>query len=611
MASDDSDAYTQVGEAANEGIVAIVAAAALFVLPVDWARRKFTLNWNQATQIDWGTILLFGGGLVLGSLLSETGLAEVVGESIFDSLGVSSLFGITVVIVIVAVLVSETTSNTASAAIMVPIAISIAVASDINPTIPALAAIFGANYGFMLPVSTRRRTRSCTRPGCCRSPACSRPGRVRHHRRRPMRGGRDSDGQPGGPGVDRPGAHAPGPPLMHGRSPAPHAPGPPLAPGRSQAGLLRPSVLAIAAGAATVLPGFLVGALALQIRSDLDVSVGAVAAGVTVFFAAGAIGAGPGGRLAERTGALRAIRGCLVATAACLLAAALAGSLVVLLLLVAVAGMANAVSQPAINLFMADQVPLRRQGLAFGIKQSAIPAAVLVSGLALPLLALPLGWRPTFGLCALGALAVAAVVRRTAGSFVPPLPRPPAPRPSRALLMTAVGAALGSAAPNSLGAYLVASAVDIGIAEGTAGLLAAAGSAGSLVVRVVLGEWADRLGYYGFAIVVGLLATGSSGFALLASDATAAFVAGAVIAFALGWGWPGLFNLAVVDHNRHAPGAATGVTQTGIYLGAAGGPAAYGLLSTEFGYSAAWAGGCASCLLAACAFAYAARLRAM
>jgi solute carrier family 13 (sodium-dependent dicarboxylate transporter), member 2/3/5 len=154
VAGDDSDAYTQVSEASNEGIVAIVAAAALFVLPIDWARRKFTLNWNQATQIDWGTIILFGGGIVLGTMLSETGLASVVGESLSDALGVSNLLGITIVIVIVAVLVSETTSNTASAAIVVPIAISIAVASDVNPTIPALAAIFGANYGFMLPVST-------------------------------------------------------------------------------------------------------------------------------------------------------------------------------------------------------------------------------------------------------------------------------------------------------------------------------------------------------------------------------------------------------------------------------------------------------------------------
>jgi predicted MFS family arabinose efflux permease len=406
-----------------------------------------------------------------------------------------------------------------------------------------------------------------------------------------MRGGRDNDGERGGPGLGDTGAHAPGP------SPAP---------GRS---LALPAGLAIAAGAATVLPGFLVGALALQIRADLDVSVAAVAAGVTVFFAAGAVGAGPGGRLAERLGALRSIRACVVTTAACLvLAALLAQSLAVLLALLAVAGIANAVTQPAINLFMADQVPLDRQGLAFGIKQAAIPAAVLVSGLTLPLLALPFGWRPTFAICAAGALAVAVAVRRSAAGLAPVPRRDPPPRPSRALIVTAVGAALASAGPNSLGAYLVASAVDVGIAEGVAGLLAAAGSGVALLTRVALGERADRKRDYGFAAVVALLVSGSLGFALLAAGEAALFVLGTFVAFALGWGWPGLFNLAVVDSNREAPGAATGVTQSGIYVGAAAGPAAFGVVSAEYGYSAAWAVSGLLCLAAALAFAYAARL---
>jgi MFS family permease len=367
--------------------------------------------------------------------------------------------------------------------------------------------------------------------------------------------------------------------------------------------------LAIAAGAATVLPGFLVGALALQIRADLDVSVAAVASGVTVFFAAGALGAGAGGRLAERMGALRSILACVVATSVCLLLAALAArSLAVLLGLLAVAGLANAVTQPAINLFMADQVPLARQGIAFGIKQAAIPAAVLVSGLTLPLLALPLGWRPTFAICAVGVLAVAMAVRRTAASFAPVPQRDPPPRPSRALVVTALGAALASAGPNSLGAYLVASAVDVGIAEGVAGLLAAAGSGAALLARIALGERADRRRDYGYAAVVALLVSGSLGFGLLATGEAALFVVGVFGAFALGWGWPGLFNLAVVHLNREAPGAATGVTQTGIYVGAAAGPAAFGLVSEGYGYSAAWVISGALCLLGASAFWYAGRL---
>ena len=72
-----------------------------------------------------------------------------------------------------------------------------------------------------------------------------------------------------------------------------------------------------------MLPGFLVGARALQIRGDLAASVEAVAAGVSVFFLAGAIGAGPGGRLSERTGALRAMLGSALVTCVCLLAAGL------------------------------------------------------------------------------------------------------------------------------------------------------------------------------------------------------------------------------------------------------------------------------------------------
>jgi MFS family permease len=345
----------------------------------------------------------------------------------------------------------------------------------------------------------------------------------------------------------------------------------------------------VGVGTAAVLPGFLVGALALQIRGDLGGSVSTVAAGVTAFFLAGAFGAGLGGRLSERTGALRAMRGAALTTCACLLAAAaFAQSLAVLFVFLAVAGLANAVAQPAINLFMADQVAIERQGLAFGIKQSAIPAAVLISGLALPLLAIPFGWRATFALCAVGPLAVAVVLSRQAGALRAPPARERPPRPSQALILIALGAALGSSAPGALSAYLVAAGVEAGIGEGTAGLLAALGSAASLLVRLTVGVRADRRSDYGFAMVTALLVVGSLGFVLLAFEEPAPFVVGVVVAFAFGWGWPGLFNMAVVHLHREAPGAATGVSQTGIYIGAAGGPAAFGGLYSAAGFATAW-----------------------
>jgi sodium-dependent dicarboxylate transporter 2/3/5 len=154
FAGDDSTFYADVSSVLDEGVVAILAAGLLFVLPLSWPERRFTLNWNDAARIDWGTILLFGSGIALGSLMSKTGLAKEIGEGLSDALNVSSELTITILVVVIAVIISETTSNTASAAIVVPIGIFLAQAVNVNPVVPGLAAIFGANYGFMLPVST-------------------------------------------------------------------------------------------------------------------------------------------------------------------------------------------------------------------------------------------------------------------------------------------------------------------------------------------------------------------------------------------------------------------------------------------------------------------------
>lgn len=150
----ESDLYAFFDDRLNEGIVAVVGAALLFLLPTNWKKRKATLTWSDAAKIDWGTILLFGTGMIFGAMLSATGLAATIGSALFDALGTSSLIAITALAVGLAILISETTSNTAAAAVTVPIVIPLAVAAGVDPMIPALAATFGASFGFMLPVST-------------------------------------------------------------------------------------------------------------------------------------------------------------------------------------------------------------------------------------------------------------------------------------------------------------------------------------------------------------------------------------------------------------------------------------------------------------------------
>jgi sodium-dependent dicarboxylate transporter 2/3/5 len=154
VAGTDSGAYETVSNRLDEGVVAVLGAALLFLLPTDWKQREFTLRWSDAAKIDWGTVVLFGTGIIFGSLLESSGLAETIGNGAFDRLNLSSTLLITAFAVVLAIVVSETTSNTAAAAVVVPIIIPIAMAADVNPFVPALAATFGASFGFMLPVST-------------------------------------------------------------------------------------------------------------------------------------------------------------------------------------------------------------------------------------------------------------------------------------------------------------------------------------------------------------------------------------------------------------------------------------------------------------------------
>ena len=89
IAGTDSSAYETVGNRLDEGVVAVLGASLLFLLPTDWKEREFTLRWSDAAKIDWGTIVLFGTGIIFGSLLESTGLAETMGNGAFDRLGLA------------------------------------------------------------------------------------------------------------------------------------------------------------------------------------------------------------------------------------------------------------------------------------------------------------------------------------------------------------------------------------------------------------------------------------------------------------------------------------------------------------------------------------------
>jgi sodium-dependent dicarboxylate transporter 2/3/5 len=133
-------------------VAAVIGATLLFVLPLD--RQRSTITWAEASRIDWGTILLFGGGLALGQMTFDTGLAEAFGTAVTSGAGVSSVVTLTFASALFATIASETMSNTAAANIAVPVVIGIAQAAGINPIPPAVAASLAASVSVLLPVST-------------------------------------------------------------------------------------------------------------------------------------------------------------------------------------------------------------------------------------------------------------------------------------------------------------------------------------------------------------------------------------------------------------------------------------------------------------------------
>ena len=342
----------------------------------------------------------------------------------------------------------------------------------------------------------------------------------------------------------------------------------------------------------TVLPVWLTGGLSVFMSSELAFDERELGFGVAGFFVASALASVPGGRLAERIGARRSVPFYTAVAALVMIGMSFATSWTRISALLILGGLVNGMIHPSVNLALARQVDPGRKGLAFGIKQSAIPSATLLAGLAVPSIAATAGWRPAFQ----GAAILAAVLSVLAIIVVRNSPTVAGARPNRLtmpmsyLVWLTIAAALGAAAGNAMAAFIVPSAVASGITPSNAGIILVIGSVSCIIVRVYIGWQADfRVG--GHLRVVGhLLIVGAIGYGLLSLTAAPGWVVllGGVLGFSAGWGWAGLFNYAIVERNPDAPATATGIIAVGIFGGAVFGPALFGSLVTGASYQVAW-----------------------
>lgn len=143
-----------------ESVVAIAACALLFVLPLaprpvaGRLVRRPVLTWAEAANLDWGTLLLFGGALSLGDQVFKTGLSTWIGDVLTHLTHVRSEAGATWLFAVASLLLSEVTSNTATATMMCPLAVMTSQQLGISPVAPTIAAGLASSLGFLMPIST-------------------------------------------------------------------------------------------------------------------------------------------------------------------------------------------------------------------------------------------------------------------------------------------------------------------------------------------------------------------------------------------------------------------------------------------------------------------------
>ncbi|HEY5314641.1 MAG TPA: DASS family sodium-coupled anion symporter [Pirellulales bacterium] len=137
-----------------EEITSLLAPVLLYLLPVDWRRREFSLAAEDFQAIDWGTVILFGTGLALGRLMVLTHLAAAVGQQAFDWLGTSDVWIIMALAIVAGIVLSEFTSNAGTVSTLIPVIWGICSYGHIDPIPPLMGATLASSFGSALPVST-------------------------------------------------------------------------------------------------------------------------------------------------------------------------------------------------------------------------------------------------------------------------------------------------------------------------------------------------------------------------------------------------------------------------------------------------------------------------
>lgn len=365
------------------------------------------------------------------------------------------------------------------------------------------------------------------------------------------------------------------------------------APGRARSDR-RTLAVVVGTTVSTGLPIFLLSTLFVQVAEDTAAPVSALGVIVAAFWTAAAIVSPTAGPLAVRLGSWRlAALAVLLATVSLTGIATASPSWYWLVGWAVVGGAANALGHPASNQVVALGVDARRQAFAYGLKQGAVPLTSIAGGIAVPLVALTVGWRWAF--VAAGALSLfvlASYVRSRSSPAVVDDSGEKGGRLGRQelrrLAVVACSCLFAAGAATTIVSFGVTGAVHRGLDPGLSGLLMSLASAIAGAMRVGVGLLADRGIGGSFRTIAAIQAVGAVGVLAMAWPATWTYAVGLLLAVGFGWGWPGLMHYAVSTAAGPAAAAATGIVSIGNYVGNAGLPLVFGLLFGRVPESVPW-----------------------
>jgi sodium-dependent dicarboxylate transporter 2/3/5 len=133
--------------------ISMIAAVAMFVVPINLKKGEFPLDWNDTSRLPWGILVLFGGGLALASGLAGGGFIDMIGEYIASKSNWSTWVIMSVLIVLM-LFMTELMSNVALVTILVPLVVGIAIGLDAPILQMVIPVTLASSCAFMLPMAT-------------------------------------------------------------------------------------------------------------------------------------------------------------------------------------------------------------------------------------------------------------------------------------------------------------------------------------------------------------------------------------------------------------------------------------------------------------------------